>query len=349
VKKLTYIIIILLVSISPSYVLAQDITATERSEIINNVIEQMANRYVDPNLGKIAADTIKQKEKQQAYDNLNQKVKLLKALIADMHKITKDKHLQLVDTKGISEGTGQDKMQRNIQIFTPNPTSKEALNQNKLIQEMFKRSNYGLKNAKVIEGKIGYLDIRQFVSPGMAPDVYKEIDNTMKSFKDCSAIILDLSWCTAGGDPETTMYIASYFFSRDKPVLLYELYDRESKKIDTFHTRTDVTGKCMPGIPLYILVSAKTFSAGEMFAYGLQKIGRAKIIGQTTAGAAHSTDTIPIGRDTMMVIPVNRLAHVKTKSNWQGTGVTPDISVKSDDDILTVAKDIIQKAGRNDK
>jgi C-terminal processing protease CtpA/Prc len=77
-------------------------------------------------------------------------------------------------------------------------------------------------------------------------------------------------------------------------------------------------------------------------------VGRAKIVGETSVGAAHITDTIDIGHGIMMVLPVNRLAHVKTNTDWEGTGVVPDISVKADD-ALAKAKEIIQEAKRDNK
>jgi len=342
-RILTFIIV-LLISIVPCFASEKNITATERNEIIDEVIDNLANKYVDPNLGKKTAALIKQKKEQNAYDSLNQKSKLIQALITDMHKATNDKHLQLVDPKGFDQAPpdGSTQTRPIIQVFNPNATSQSDIKQNKLIQEMFKRMNYGLKDAKILDGNIGYLDIRQFTSPGMAPEVFQAIDKAMKSFQDCSGIILDLRLCSAGGDPEVTMYVASYFLGGDKPELLYELYDRENKKIKEFRTRPDIAGKYQPDMPLYILVSAKTFSAGEMFAYGLQKIGRAKIVGETSAGAAHETNTIGIGHGIMMVLPVNRLVHVKTETNWQGTGVVPDVSAKADD-ALNVAKDQILK------
>jgi hypothetical protein len=348
-RKSGYIIIVL-VLIGSYCALAQDITETQRDEIIDSVIGQLANRYVDPNLGKKAADVIRQKKEKQVYDNLDQKAKLIQALVADMHEATDDKHLQLVDPNGFSRSVMPESggMRPNIQAFNPNATSQSQMKQNKLIQEMLKRMNYGLRDTKVLEGNIGYVDIRQFVSPRMAPEIFKAIDNTMKTFKDCSTVILDLRWCSAGGDPETTMYIASYFFDSKQSVLFYESYNREKEKNAEFRTRTDIAGKYLPDVPLYILVGSKTFSAGEMFAYGLQKIGRAKIVGETSAGAAHETNTISIGHGIMMVIPVNRLAHAKTNTNWQGRGVIPDIPT-TEDDALNVAQDIIQKAKRNDK
>jgi hypothetical protein len=338
-KKQKTIIIVLFMSMGFCSASAQDITATERSEIIDNVVDQLVDRYVDPNLGQKAGQTIVQKKEKQAYDALETTALLMKALIADMHEATGDKQLQLNNQSVAGFGS----IPSYITIKAPDGTKLDEQQQKKIMQQMLKLMNYGLINARVQEGNIGYLDIREFISPEMVPDINKAIDKTMKSFKDCSAMILDLRFCFCdfGGSPETVMYMISYLFGGEESVLLYELYNRKEKKINEFRTRTDVTGKRLPDVPVYILTSSKTFSSGEMFAYGLQKIGRAEIVGETSAGAAHETDTVDIGQGVMMVVPINRLAHVKTKTDWEGTGVIPDISTKADE-ASNVAQDLIR-------
>ena len=62
--KLLRIIIVLWVSMGFCAASAQDITTAERGEIIDQVIDQLAHRYVDPNLGQKAAQTIKQKKRE---------------------------------------------------------------------------------------------------------------------------------------------------------------------------------------------------------------------------------------------------------------------------------------------
>jgi hypothetical protein len=339
-KKQKIIIIVLFVSMCFCSASAQDITATERGEIIDKVVDQLANRYVDPNLGQKAAETIKQKKEKQAYDALDTKASLMKALIADMHAATGDKQLQLKNRSG----DGSEWIHPIINFKISDGTRPDDPKLKKTILQMI---NYGFP-AQVQEGNIGYLGVLEFYSTGIAPEVYQVIDKTMKSFQKCTAMILDLRQCSRGGDPEVMMYLASYFLGGEESQPLYVSLDRENQKIAEFHTRTDIAGKRMSNIPLYILVSSETFSTGEMFAYGLQKAGRARIVGETSAGAAHITDTVDIGHGIMMVLPVNRLAHVKTNTDWEGTGVVPDISVKADD-ALAKAKEIIQEAKRDNK
>jgi len=333
-KRQKSIIAILLVSVGFCSASAQDITATERNEIIDHVVDQLVNRYVDPNLGQKAAQTIKHKQEKQAYDTLGTKTALNEALMADMHAITGDKQLQL---RNQSEA-GSDWIPSALTLKAQSGTNLNDPKYRKMILQMI---NYGLPN-RILEGNIGCLVILEFYAPEIAPEVVQVIDKTMRSLQGCMALILDLRQCSRGGDPEVMMALASYFLAGEASQSLYVSFDRENQKIAEFRTRTDMTGRRLANVPLYILVSPETFAAGEMFAYGLQKIGRAKIVGETTAGAAHVTDTISIGHDTMMVLPVHRLAHVKTKTSWQGTGVIPDVPTPQDS-ALDVAKDLIRR------
>ena len=339
-KKQKTIIIVLFVSMGICSASAQDITATERSEVIDNIVDQLTKRYVDPNLGQEAAETIKQKKEKHAYDALNTQAALIETLIADMHAATGDKQLQLKN----KSGAGTEWIHPALTIKPSNGTN---LDDPQFKKKILQWINYGLP-AQVQEGNIGNLGILEFFSPEIAPEVYQAIDKAMKSLQECTAVILDLRQCGRGGDPEVMMYLASYFLGGEESQPLYMSFNRENQKIAEFRTRTDITGRRLPNVPLYILVSSETFSTGEMFAYGLQKADRAKVIGETSAGAAHVTDTIDIGHGMMMVLPVNRLAHVRTKTNWEGTGVIPDVPAKAEE-ALDVAKDIIQKARRNAK
>ena len=88
----------------------------------------------------------------------------------------------------------------------------------------------------------------------------------------------------------------------------------------------------MPGTryvdrPVYVLTSSHTFSGGEDFCYTLQALGRAELIGETTGGGAHPTRGFPISPAVHIAIPFARSINPITGTNWQGTGVVPDIAV----------------------
>jgi len=78
---------------------------------------------------------------------------------------------------------------------------------------------------------------------------------------------------------------------------------------------------------VYVLTSAQTFSGGEDFCYTLQAQGRAELIGEATGGGAHPTRTVPISATLAISVPFARSVNPVTGTNWEGTGVQPDVAV----------------------
>ena len=81
--------------------------------------------------------------------------------------------------------------------------------------------------------------------------------------------------------------------------------------------------------PVYVLTSSRTFSGGEDFCYTLQALGRAQMIGETTGGGAHPTRPFPISAAVHIGIPFARSINPVTGTNWQGTGVVPDVPCRA--------------------
>jgi C-terminal processing protease CtpA/Prc len=79
-----------------------------------------------------------------------------------------------------------------------------------------------------------------------------------------------------------------------------------------------------------VLTSHETFSGGEDLCYTLQAHGRAQVIGETTGGGAHPTMMVPISLTMAIGVPHARSISPITGTNWQGTGVVPDVPVPAD-------------------
>ena len=84
-------------------------------------------------------------------------------------------------------------------------------------------------------------------------------------------------------------------------------------------------------VPLYVLVSGSTASAAESTAYTLQAAKRAIVIGERTSGAANPGGTLPVREGFNVFISTSTPVNPITGTNWEGTGVLPDIEVASDD------------------
>jgi C-terminal processing protease CtpA/Prc len=78
--------------------------------------------------------------------------------------------------------------------------------------------------------------------------------------------------------------------------------------------------------PVYVLTSARTFSGGEDLACTLQTHQRAIVVGEITAGGAHPTAPYALDFALHVTVPWGRSINPITNSNWEGTGVQPDIA-----------------------
>jgi C-terminal processing protease CtpA/Prc len=80
-----------------------------------------------------------------------------------------------------------------------------------------------------------------------------------------------------------------------------------------------------------VLTSAKTFSGAEEICYNLQAQKRAVLIGETTRGGAHPTDSLPISETVEITVPVARSINPVTGTNWEAVGVVPDVAVPAEE------------------
>jgi C-terminal processing protease CtpA/Prc len=95
---------------------------------------------------------------------------------------------------------------------------------------------------------------------------------------------------------------------------------------------------------VYVLTSNRTFSGAEEFSYNLKNLKRATIIGETTGGGAHPGDFERLTDHFGAFVPVGRAINPITKTNWEGTGVEPDIKVPRDQALKTAYLNALNKA-----
>ena len=156
------------------------------------------------------------------------------------------------------------------------------------------------------------------------------------------AVILDLRY-NGGGDPSSVLLLCSYFF--DEPTRLPDNGTTAWKvrPADPW-TQPFVAGRRMVDKDLYILTSSRTFSAPEALAYDMQALKRATIVGEQTGGGAHGTTSFAITDHFSARIPFSRAINPVTKSDWEGTGVKPDVAVQADRALLVAHLMALRKA-----
>ena len=89
-------------------------------------------------------------------------------------------------------------------------------------------------------------------------------------------------------------------------------------------------GKRYVGKDVYILTSHRTFSGAEEFSYNMKNLKRAGLVKETTGGGAHPGGMERLNDHFGVFLPVGRAINPITKTNWEGTGVTPDVPCSAD-------------------
>ena len=117
---------------------------------------------------------------------------------------------------------------------------------------------------------------------------------------------------------------------RDRPTHLNDIFHADTGETRQFWALPYVPGTRYTDRPVYVLTSSRTFSGGEDLCYTLQALGRAEVIGERTGGGAHPTRPFPISAAVHIGIPFARSVNPVTGTNWQGTGVVPDVAVPED-------------------
>jgi len=290
---------------------AMSVDAAKRQAIVDEVSTLLNKNYIFGDVAKKIEDLVRGRLKNGDYDKMTDAQAFAEALSQDLLSVSKDKHMGFA----YAPVRAAEIIRRRSQ----NEDEAKAARERALAAE--KRDNFGFRKVERLGGNIGYLDFRFFASAGEAGGTAIAALNLLAY---CDAIIIDLRQ-NGGGDPSQIQLISSYFFP--EPAHLNDLYYRAADKMENYWTLPYVPGPKPVNADLYILTSHDTFSGAEEFSYNMKNLKRATLIGETTGGGAHPTDAMIVQEKFILRVPVARAINPITKTNWEGTGVTPDIQV----------------------
>ncbi|HEY8781454.1 MAG TPA: S41 family peptidase [Mucilaginibacter sp.] len=185
--------------------------------------------------------------------------------------------------------------------------------------------NFMFTASEILPGNVGYVKFNGFVD--VTPSGKETVTAAFRFVRHTKALIIDLRE-NHGGSPLMVKQVESYFFAdktRVNDIIVPNQHDTTKGWTDP--TATD---GLILRMPVYVLTSSSTVSAAEDFAYGMQAAKRATIAGEKTAGGAHPTGPVFLGHGFVAGIPHARSYNIHTGTDWEGTGVIPDIALKAD-------------------
>jgi C-terminal processing protease CtpA/Prc len=186
-------------------------------------------------------------------------------------------------------------------------------------------TNGGVQRVEVLSGNVGYLNLTTFWRVEEVGDIVAE---AMRLLRRADALILDMRQ-NSGGSPGTVALLFGYLFDR-AALPLFDIVPRTGTAA-SYVTPTPAPPERDERRPMYVLTSARTFSAGEGVAFLLQERKRAEVIGERTAGAANPGRPYPVSALFEVTIPNGRVRSAVGGGNWEGRGVTPDVEVPEAD------------------
>ena len=146
-------------------------------------------------------------------------------------------------------------------------------------------------------------------------------------------------------NPSITLRVYAHLF--EEPAHLNDLYNRKENTTTQYWTLPYVPGKKLAKKPVFVLTSKGTFSGAEEFSYNLKNLKRATLVGETTGGGAHPVSGHRIDDHFMIGVPFARAINPISRTNWEGTGVEPDVKTPAAEALSEALKLAEQKLHRH--
>ena len=317
-------------------------------EIVTTALSLLRANYVFPEVAEQAATAVEARLAAGEYDNLDE-ITLTELLTSHLQELTGDKHLRMGLGGGPPPGRGPDGPGprpggpgpgpegpgpgRGPRPGGPGPGPGPGTGPDETepgnheagrlaMRQMGRMDNFGIRRVERLDGNVGYLDLRRVA---MAANAGPAVAAAMELVAGTYALIFDLRH-NGGGAPDGVALWCSYLLT-EEPTHLNDIFHADTGETHQFWALPYVPGTRYVDRPVYVLTGGRTFSGGEELCYNLQALGRAELIGETTGGGAHPTRGFPVSSAVMIGIPFARSINPVTGTNWQGTGVIPDVAV----------------------
>jgi hypothetical protein len=290
--------------------------AAARKRVIDGVATNLSEYYVYPETAKKMVDSLRAHEQHGDYNSVTDGDAFAALLTRQLQDVSHDKHLRV-----------------NYSPFKLPPDQHDPSAEDEArFHKQLEHDNCGFQKVEILPRNIGYLKFNMFADASFCGPTAIA---AMNFLSHVDAIIFDLRE-NGGGDPKMVALISTYLF--DEPTHLNDLYNRKENTTSQYWTLPYVPGNRLAKKAAYVLTSKGTFSGAEEFTYNLKNLKRATIVGETTGGGAHPVEGHRVDDHFMIGVPFARAINPISKTNWEGTGVEPDVRAKASDALEAAEK-----------
>ncbi|MEV0521806.1 S41 family peptidase [Streptomyces sp. NPDC050439] len=277
------------------------VTKLQPGPVIEELVRLLTEHYVFPEIAGQLADLLQRRHAEGAYA-VEDAEEFARLVTADLQSVNGDRHLSL-------------------QHHADQVPQKQGAALLESIRGDFDTSLGGVPRVASLDAGVAVLELAPMLFP--LQWAAEPLTAALALASRAGALIVDLR-ANRGGDPDTVAFICSHLL--DKRTHLNSMYWREGERIEQSWSQPHVPGARFGGSkPVYVLTSNHTFSAAEELAYNLQQLGRAVIVGERTRGGAHPREGWTVHPHLEASIPIGRAINPLSGTNWEGTGVQPDI------------------------
>jgi len=304
------------VALPPAAVESVKLSPAERHRVVRAAIENLNKYYVEPKMATRMADALLRHERAGDDNAITDPETFATVLTDQLQNASHDRYV------GVMYGTEPT-------VSSPRaPAPAEVAEYRRRMIE----SNCTFEKIEILPHNIGYLKFNSFPDAVVCGSM---ASRAMKQLNGADAIIFDLR-DNSGGYANMVALLATYLF--DRPTHLNDFYNRGENSTEQSWTLEPIPGNKLADKPVFILTSPRTFSAAEAFSYDLKMLQRATLVGETTSGRGHLGAVHRMDDRFAIRIPEIKVTNPISKTNWEGTGVAPDVKVKAADALQTAKR-----------
>jgi hypothetical protein len=283
-----------------------------KSAVIDSVCRALIRNYIFRDTASEMVAYINKRQREKAYDTITNPSHFAALIAHDVRQVLNDRHINFIYNPFLEK-----------RILEP---AKASPAKGQFVQKDAKE-NFAFKKLEILPGNIGYMEFTSFSDTSDL--ARKTVRAAMQFLSNTDVLIIDLR-SNYGGSGPMVAEMTTYFFNGKTHS--GRTFNGINKTWQESYIEPDpsVTQGLYMGMPVYLLVSNKTISGGEAFAYTLQTLRKAIVFGEQTVGSVHLSRTFALGNGFIGFIPISRSENLVTKTDPEGKGIVPDIPGEQD-------------------